>query len=115
LWIRVVSMPCTELFDASSAAYQRSVLIPGSPIMSIEASSVEGWLKYAHAPYGIPADMYGLSAPAEKIYAYFGLTVPNLVKSAKEVITFYTKAAGEQPTAPALLDYPRFPRPAPVH
>lgn len=112
-WIRVVSMPCTELFDAQSVEYQLQILPEHSPVMSIEAAGTAGWQKYAHAPYGIP-DCYGMSAPADKIYQHFGLTAANLVVRAQEVITFYTGADG-QVRAPSLVKVPRFPAPHPLH
>ena len=40
LWVRVASMPSCELFDKQELVYQRSVLLPGAPVMSIEASGV---------------------------------------------------------------------------
>lgn len=113
LWIRVVSMPCTELFDAQSIEYQKSILIPGSPVMSVEAAGTDGWKKYAHAPFGIQ-HVFGLSAPAEALYKHFGFTVPNLAAKGKEVIDFYS-TGGAYPVAPSILDYPRFPTPAALH
>ncbi len=44
VWVRVVSMPSCELFDRQSLEYQRSVLISGAPVMSVEASGVVRWL-----------------------------------------------------------------------
>lgn len=37
--VRVVSMPSTDLFDKQSTSYRRSVLIPGVPTISVEASA----------------------------------------------------------------------------
>ena len=101
LRVRVVSMPCWELFDQQSAAYQLEVFAAGSPVMSIEASAAHGWRKYAHAPFGL--ETFGTSAPGGAAYSHFGFTVPNLVDRAKEVIAFYPSGA------PSLLNYPRFP------
>jgi transketolase len=52
VWVRVVSMPCMELFEEQSAEYQRSVFPVGAPVMSIEPASTNAWKRYAHAPYG---------------------------------------------------------------
>eukprot|EP01040_Poterioochromonas_malhamensis_P009495 gene9495-10311_t len=125
VWIRVVSAPCLELFDQQSSEYQKEVLIPGSPVMSIEASGVAGvWRQYAHAVFGIP-NQFGMSAPADQIYKAFGFDVPNLVKSAKDVIHFYTKhnqqhatavtPASTIPFAPSLFDVPKFNNHAKIH
>jgi transketolase len=109
-------MPCTELFDAQSIDYQKSIFIPGTPVMSVEAAGIQGWHKYAHASVGIP-DCFGQSAPAEHIYQHFGLTVPNLVERALQVISFYSAADGKTgvTAAPSLLDFPRFPLPVSLH
>ncbi len=88
LWIRVVSMPCWELFEAQSFDYQHSVFPDNIPVMSIEASASHGWQKYAHAPYGM--DSFGISAPGGKAAEHFGFTVSNLTERANEVIAFYS-------------------------
>jgi transketolase len=46
IWVRVVSMPSCELFDRQPLDYQRSVLMNGAPIMSIEASGVVGGINF---------------------------------------------------------------------
>lgn len=108
-WVRIVSMPCTELFDAQSVEYQKTVLMPGSPVMSIEAAGVNGWKKYAHAPFGLD-NTFGLSAPADSIYKHFGFAPSSLAERAKEVIAFYSVGGDKKhPIAPSILDYPRFP------
>ncbi len=71
----VVSMPCWELFDGQDAAYRRDVLPDNVLKVSIEAGSTFGWERYTGLEglrFGI--DRYGASAPAEKLYEYFGLT-----------------------------------------
>lgn len=88
-WIRVVSLPCTQLFDQQSLEYRLSVFPAGAPVMSIEASGTFGWSKYAHAPFGIKDNAFGLSAPGGILYEYFGFTVPNLLAKARQVIEFY--------------------------
>lgn len=113
-FVRVVSMVSCELFDAQPADYQLSVLTPGAAIMSIEAAGITGWQKYAHAPCGID-NVFGLSAPADKIYQHFGLTVPNLVQRCSEVLAFYTDGESGKVHAPSLLQRPHFAGPAPLH
>jgi transketolase len=71
----VVSMPCWELFDAQDAAYRADILPAAVLKVSIEAGSTFGWERYTGLEglrFGI--DRYGASAPAEKLYEYFGLT-----------------------------------------
>ena len=89
LSIRVVSMPCWELFDEQPLSYQLSVFPAGIPVMSIEASGTHGWSKYAHAPFGMTG--FGLSAPIKDLYNHFGFTTTNLVSKSLEVIEFYSK------------------------
>jgi transketolase len=87
LTVRVVSMPCWELFDEQTLEYQLSVLPDGVPIMSIEASGTHGWSKYSHVAYGMTT--FGMSAPLKDIYAYFGFTETNLVMKSVQVVDFY--------------------------
>ena len=108
LRFRVVSMPCCELFDEQTTEYQLSVLPDGVPVMSVEASSVAGWRKYAHAPFGMTT--FGLSAPGNHVLAHFGFTVPSLVQKAMEVMAYYQSAP-----VPSLVNYPKFAAPAPPH
>jgi transketolase len=63
---RVVSMPCTEVFDAQSKEYRLSVLPDGHPILSVEAMSTLGWEKYSHEQFGL--NRFGASGPYKKVY-----------------------------------------------
>lgn len=83
--VAVVSMPCMELFEEQSQSYQLEVL-GEKPVISIEAGSTFGWNRYAQKTLGI--DTFGASAPAEKLYEYFGLTAQQL---AQEVVSFLNK------------------------
>lgn len=86
----VVSMPCTERFDAQPASYREDVLpdVSNRQILrvSIEAGTTIGWERYTGL-HGlrIGIDRFGVSAPAPDAYAYFGLT-PD--KVAARVIDF---------------------------
>ena len=64
-------MPCMELFEEQSLNYQLEVL-GTAPVISVEAASTFGWNRYAQKTIGI--DTFGASAPASKLYEYFGLT-----------------------------------------
>jgi len=81
--IRVVSMPCTEAFDAQSSAYKESVLPAAvSKRVAIEAGVTAFWGKYVGlngAVVGI--DRFGESAPANLLFKEFGFTVENVVKT----------------------------------
>jgi len=71
----VVSMPCWELFDQQDKSYIADLLPENVLKVSIEAGSTFGWERYTGRRglrFGI--DRFGASAPAEKLYEYFGLT-----------------------------------------
>ena len=75
----VVSMPCTERFDAQPADYREDILpdVSNREILrvSIEAGTTFGWERYTGL-HGlrIGVDRFGVSAPAKDAYAFFGLT-----------------------------------------
>jgi transketolase len=79
----VVSMPCTEAFDAQPASYREDLLpdVSNREILrvSIEAGTTFGWERYTGL-HGlrIGIDRFGASAPATDLYEYFGLTVPKI-------------------------------------
>lgn len=81
--VAVVSMPCMELFEEQSENYQLEVL-GTKPVISIEAGSTFGWNRYAQKTIGI--DTFGASAPADKLYDYFGLTPEHLVDEIKKFL-----------------------------
>src|SRR5258706_7669543 len=83
---RVVSMPATTVFDRQHTAYRESVLPRGIPRVGIEAGVSDFWRKYVGlegAVVGI--DRFGESAPANKLFEYFGFTVANVVQAALSV------------------------------
>ncbi|HSN18031.1 MAG TPA: transketolase [Gammaproteobacteria bacterium] len=85
---RVVSMPCTSVFEAQDQTYRDSVLPPGVKArVAIEAGVSVGWLHYV-GPQGrvVGLDRYGESAPAKDVFEYFGFTVDNVVKQVEAVL-----------------------------
>jgi transketolase len=79
---RVVSMPCTNVFDAQDQAYRDSVLPPQVKVrVAVEAGVTAGWWRYV-GPEGrvVGLDRYGESAPAKDVFEYFGFTPENVVK-----------------------------------
>ncbi len=85
--VRVVSMPCTQLFDQQSVDYKLAVLPPEVPKIAIEAGVTDGWWKYVGlhgAVVGI--DTFGESAPAPVLMKHFGLTVESVVAKAKALL-----------------------------
>jgi transketolase len=68
--IRVVSMPCCELFDKQPIEYQRLILPEKIKKISIEAGSTIGWHKYADVVFGI--DTFGKSGKIGDLKEHFG-------------------------------------------
>lgn len=80
--VRVVSMPCTALFDEQDAAWKEQVLPKGIKRIAIEAGHPDFWRKYV----GLEGEVIGInrfgeSAPAPAVYELLGITVDRLVAS----------------------------------
>ena len=97
--IRIVSMPCQDLFDAQPLAYKQKILLSGVPVLSIEASATFGWHQYAHAHFGL--DRFGASAPIADLKEKFGFNAKAVEQQARAVLQFYH---GRK--APCLFDRP---------
>lgn len=83
--VRVVSMPCMELFEEQSAEY-REVVLPKAvrKRVAIEALSDFGWGKYVGLDGAyVCMKSFGASAPAAKLFEKFGFTVENVVNTVK--------------------------------
>lgn len=82
----VVSMPCTELFDAQDLSYQEEVL-GKAPRIAVEAAAKFGWEKYVGLEGDvIGMDGFGASGPAEELYKYFGITVEEVMDAVKNCL-----------------------------
>ncbi|MGB5447589.1 MAG: transketolase [Woeseiaceae bacterium] len=86
---RVVSMPCTDVFEAQDADYRESVLPAGvTARVVIEAGVTAGWWHYAGANGRvIGLDRFGESAPAGELFEHFGFSTDNVVAVARNVLT----------------------------
>jgi transketolase len=79
--VRVVSMPCTSLFDRQDKSWQEKVLASGIKRIAIEAGHPDLWWKYVGldgAVVGI--NRFGESAPAAAVYKALGVTVERIVE-----------------------------------
>jgi transketolase len=85
--VRVVSMPCTNVFDRQPPAYQEMVIPFNTPALAIEAAHPDFWRKYV-GRHGVVLGMptFGESAPAPKLYEYFGLTVDRVVTNIRTIV-----------------------------
>lgn len=84
--VRVVSMPCFEVFNAQTQAYQESVLPPHvKKRMAIEAGHSMSWHKYlGEQGIMIGIEHFGVSAPAPVLFQEYGFTVDNIIKQIRE-------------------------------
>ena len=82
---RVVSVPCTSVFDRQTESYKVQVLPRNVPRIAIEAGVTDGWWKYrVDAVIGL--DRFGESAPAPDLFKFFNITADNIVAVARKVV-----------------------------
>ena len=86
--VRVVSMPCMDIFEKQPLEYKEKVLPKAVRArVAVEALSEFGWGKYVGLDgKTVCLDRFGASAPAGVLFKEFGFTVDNVVKTVKEVI-----------------------------
>lgn len=86
--VRVVSMPCQEIFDQQDKAYKQSVL-PNDvrKRLSVEMASSFGWHKYVGLDGIVMSiDEFGRSAPANQVIESFGFTVDKVVENVEKLV-----------------------------
>ena len=86
--VRVVSMPCAEVFEAQEAGYREAVL-PSDVLarVAVEAGHTDFWYKYVGLDGRVVGmSSFGESAPAEALFQHFGLTVDNVAAAVEDVI-----------------------------
>lgn len=85
--VRVVSMPCVELFEAQDDAYKESVLPKAvTARVAVEAAIMDGWWKYVGTNGAVVGmSSFGESAPAPHLFEHFGFTIDNVVKTIDSV------------------------------
>ena len=82
---RVVSMPCTQVFDAQADEYRQEVLPKHTPLIAVEMGARDFWWKYkVCAVVGI--DQFGESAPAADLFKHFGFTPEHVAQTVKAAI-----------------------------
>ncbi len=86
--VRVVSMPCMELFEKQTQKYRDYVLPPKCRArVAIEAACSAPWGKYVGLDGGyVCMDTFGSSAPAEKLFEIYGFTAENVMAVAKKTL-----------------------------
>lgn len=92
--VRVVSMPCWELFSSQDKTYQRRVIGSGTLVrIAIEAGVQNGWERWLLGFFGresktsfIGMSTFGVSAPAEDAFSHFGITSQDVVNQVKGLL-----------------------------
>jgi len=99
LRVRVVSLPCWELFEAEGEGYQREVLGDGAPVLAVEAAASFGWARWADG--SVSLDRFGASGPGAQVLAHFGFTPEHVAERARALIQAkQNKPAGKKPVSP---------------
>ncbi|MGN2251256.1 transketolase [Frateuria sp. GZRe14] len=86
--VRVVSMPCTEVFDEQPLEYREGILPSWCRArVAVEAATADYWRKYV----GLDGEVigmtgFGASAPAPQLFEHFGFTVTNVVDAVKRAV-----------------------------
>jgi len=85
--VRVVSMPCTSLFDRQDEAWRRAVLPPGVPRVAVEAGVTDGWRKSVGIEgAAVGVDRFGESAPAGDVYKFLGVDAAHVAAAVRGVV-----------------------------
>ena len=88
IMVRVVSMPCAEIFSAQDAAYRDSVLTPSIRArVAVEALHADYWYKFVGLDGRVVGmTSFGESAPGDALMKEFGFTVENVISNVMEAI-----------------------------
>lgn len=86
--VRVVSVPCMDIFEGQDVDYKESVLPPSVRArLAVEAGAAMPWYKYVGIDGAVVGmEGFGASAPAKTLFEHFGFTVNNVVEVAKGLI-----------------------------
>ncbi len=84
---RVVSMPCSNVFDRQPRIYQDAVLPLDLPAVAVEAAHPDFWRKYVgRRGHVVGIASFGESAPAKDLYQHFGITVEAIVQAVRGLV-----------------------------
>jgi transketolase len=83
--VRVVSVPCTNVFDRQDVTYKANVLPDNVPRIAVEAGITDFWWKYGCSAV-VGLDRFGESAPAGQLFKTFGFTPENVADTVREAL-----------------------------
>ncbi len=86
--VRVVSLPCLEVFEAQEEAWREAVLPPSVKArVAVEAGATGCWHRWVgERGRVIGLDRFGESAPGPQLFEHFGFTVDNVAQAVREVL-----------------------------
>ena len=86
--VRVVSLPCTERFDAQDAAWKEQVLPKAvTARVAVEAAAADWWRKYVGLDGAVVGmESFGESAPGKELFAHFGFSVEHVVNTVEGLL-----------------------------
>lgn len=82
--VRVVSLPCWEVFELQPADYRQAILPKSLPTLALEAGTTLGWERYAHKAVGL--ERFGASAPYTDVYTKLGFTKERVAAEVKSML-----------------------------
>ncbi len=86
--VRVVSMPCWELFAQQNEDYQREVLPEGTPKVVVEAGVRQGWDRWVENDAAfVTMEKFGASAPHKVLFEKYGFTAETVAAEAKRLLS----------------------------
>jgi transketolase len=85
--VRIVSMPCVDVFDRQDESWKNQVLPPRLPVIAVEAGATRGWYRYAGRNGAvIGLDRFGESAPEKDLFKYFGFTPERVADAVRAAV-----------------------------
>ncbi len=85
--VRIVSMPCVDVFERQDANWKKQVLPPHLPAIAVEAGATRGWWRYAgRGGAVIGLDRFGESAPEKDLFAHFGFTPERVAEAVRAAV-----------------------------
>ena len=85
--VRVISMPCMELFNEQNSSYKNELLNLNVPVFVIEYGSSFGFEKYvSSSDYLFNINNYGISASKDEILKYFKLDTESIINKIKSLL-----------------------------
>ncbi|MBR4830693.1 MAG: transketolase [Bacilli bacterium] len=85
--VRIVSMPCMELYNIQSDDYKESVIPTGKPIFVLEFGSSFGWEKFVpSSDYLLTVDSFGASGSKEDVLTYMNINIDKLISRIENLL-----------------------------